>query len=172
MEVRKRKLTYVVLGPLPQMAGYVAAPLLLARHGTRHGWHQGRPSALNLAGLGPLVAGAAMLGWAIASHYQAAPDSAELTAVPTYLVRGGAYAVTRNPMYVGGAAMQAGWSILLGSTRLAMIAAGYLAALDLLGVPFEERLLQRRFGDSYFAYKHQVPRWLPMTPRSAQRAND
>ena len=102
-----------------------------------------------------------MLGWAIASHYQEAPESAQLTVVPTYLARRGAYAVTRNPMYVGGAAMQAGWSILLGSTRLAGITIGYLAGLHLLGVPFEERLLERRFGDSYLAYKTQVPRWLP-----------
>ena len=82
--------------------------------------------------------------------------------VPTYLARHGAYSVTRNPMYVGGAAMQAGWSILLGSPRLAAITIGYLIGLHLLGVPFEERLLEGRFGDSYLAYKTQVPRWLPI----------
>lgn len=102
-----------------------------------------------------------MVGWAIASHYQEAPESAQLTLVPSYLARRGAYSVTRNPMYVGGGAMQAGWSILLGSTRLAGITIGYLAGPHLVGVPFEERLLERRFRDSYLAYKTQVPRWLP-----------
>ena len=172
MELRKRKLTYVVLGPLPQVAGYVAAPLLLARDGKRHGWRGGRPSAINLAGVGPLIAGAAMLGWAIASHYQEAPKSAPLTVVPTYLAERGAYSVTRNPMYVGGAAMQVGWSVLLGSTRLAMIAIGYLAAMDLFGVPFEERLLERRFGYSYIVYKRHVPRWLPTTLASIRDLRD
>ena len=161
VEVRKRRLTYAVLGPLPQIGGYVAVPLLIGRHGRRHGWRRGRPGIINLAGLGPLIAGGAMLGWAIASHYQEAPESAQLTLVPTYLARRGAYSVTRNPMYVGGTAMQIGWSTLLGSTRLAGITVGYLAGLHLLGVPFEERLLERRFGDSYLAYKRQVPRWLP-----------
>ena len=102
-----------------------------------------------------------MLGWAIISHYQEAPEVAPLTVVPTYLARRGAYALTRNPMYVGGAAMQAGWAVLLGSRRLAVVTVGYLAAMDLLGVPFEERLLERRFGDSYLAYKQAVPQWLP-----------
>ena len=102
-----------------------------------------------------------MLGWAIASHYQEAPESTQLTLVPSYLARRSAYSVTRNPMYVGGAAMQIGWSILLGSTRLAGITIGYVAGLHLLGVPFEERLLEGRFGDAYLAYKTQVPRWLP-----------
>ena len=165
VEVRKRKLTYALLGPLPQMAGYVVAPLLIGRHGRRYGWRRGRPAPINLAGLGLLTAGGAMLGWAIASHYQEAPESVQLTVVPTYLARRGAYSITRNPMYVGGAAMQAGWSIFLGSTRLAGITVGYLAGLHLLGVPFEERLLERRFGDSYLVYKSQVPRWLPTRPR-------
>lgn len=163
MEVRKSSLTYAVAGPLPQVAGYVVAPILLARHDRRRGWRRGRPSAVNMAGFGPLAAGAAMLGWAIISHYQEAPESAPLTVVPTYLARRGAYALTRNPMYVGGAAMQAGWALLLGSRRLAVVTVGYLAGMNLLGVPFEERLLQRRFGDSYAAYKQRVPRWLPAT---------
>ena len=35
-----------------------------------------------------------MLARAAASHYQAAPEEAEVTLVPTYLVKGGAYART------------------------------------------------------------------------------
>ena len=87
-----------------------------------------------------------MLGWAIVSHYEAAPDEAPLTVVPTYLARGGAYGVTRNPMYLGGAAMLTGWAVLLGSRPVAVAAAVYVAGLAGLGVPFEERLLHDRFG--------------------------
>ena len=161
MRVRKRKLVYAVLGPAPQVAGYVVAPIAIARRGRRHGWSRGRPGALNLLGLGPLTAGAALLGWAIASHYDAAPDDGELTVVPTYLARGGAYAITRNPMYVGGAAMQLGWSLFFGSLPVAAGAAVYVTGMTTLGVPFEERLLHRRFGESYDRYRRSVPRWLP-----------
>lgn len=161
VRVRKRKLVYVVAGPAPQFMGYVVAPLVIARRGRRHGWRNGRPGALNLLGLLPLAAGAALLGWAIASHYDAAPHEAPLTVVPTYLARGGAYAVTRNPMYLGGVAMQAGWAILFGSVPVAEACAVYLTTMSAAGVPFEERLLHKRFGESYDAYRRAVPRWLP-----------
>ena len=159
--MRKRKLVYAVAGPAPQVMGYVVAPLVIARRGRRHGWKNGRPGALNLLGTLPLAAGAALLGWAIASHYDAAPEEVPLTVVPNYLARGGAYAVTRNPMYLGGAAMQAGWAILLGSVPVAEVGVVYLTAMSAAGVPFEERLLGDRFGESYDAYRRAVPRWLP-----------
>jgi protein-S-isoprenylcysteine O-methyltransferase Ste14 len=158
-------MVFAIIGPVPQMLGYVAGPLAIARRATRHGWTDGRPSARNLTGIVPLTAGAGMLGWAIASHYDAAPDEMPLTVVPTYLARGGAYGFTRNPMYVGGAAMQIGWAILLGSVPNLAAAALYIAGLGSLGVPFEERLLHTRFGDSYDEYRRSVPRWLPFPGR-------
>jgi hypothetical protein len=158
MEIRKRKLVYAIFGPLSQALGYVGGPLAIARRDRRRGWRDGRLRPANLWGLVPLAGGAAMLGWAISSHYEAAPKQAKLTVVPTYLARGGAYAHTRNPMYLGGAAMQIGWSVLVGSTRLAGAAGAYVLAMQVLGVPFEERLLERRFGDSYASYKQSVPR--------------
>jgi steroid 5-alpha reductase family enzyme len=108
-----------------------------------------------------LALGAAMLGWAIVSHYDAAPEEAKLTIVPGYLARGGAYAVTRNPMYLGGATMLTGWSILLGSIPVAGAAIAYITGMSAAGVPFEERLLHDKFGESYDAYRRAVPRWLP-----------
>ena len=117
--MRKRKTTYALLGPLPHAIVYVGAPLAVSRLGRHHGWENGRPGAANVLGLVPLAAGAAMLAWAIVSHYQTAPDEAKVTVVPTYLVKGGAYAVTRNPMYVSGAAMHAGWAVFLGSVPVA-----------------------------------------------------
>jgi len=158
--VRKRKTTYALLGPLPHVVGYVGAPLAISRLGRHHGWNAGRPDAANLLGVVPLAAGAAMLAWAIVSHYQAAPDEAKVTVLPTYLVKGGAYAVTRNPMYLGGAAMQTGWAVFLGSVPVAATCAVYIAGMAGAGVPFEERLLHRKFGASYDAYRAQVPRWL------------
>jgi protein-S-isoprenylcysteine O-methyltransferase Ste14 len=153
-------MTYVVLGVPPHFLGYVVAPLALSRAGRRHGWRAGRPGAVNLLGLVPLAGGGALLAWAIVSHYRTAPEQAEMTLLPTYLVDGGAYALTRNPMYVGGAAMLVGWVVLLGSVPAALAAVGYIIGLDRAGIPFEERLLHDRFGDSYDRYRDQVPRWL------------
>src|SRR5947208_10006415 len=88
VRLRKRKVTYAVLGVPPHVFGYVVAPVALSGAGRRHGWRAGRPGPVNLLGLLPLAAGGGLLAWAIASHYRAAPDQAEVTLVPTYLVDG------------------------------------------------------------------------------------
>jgi Phospholipid methyltransferase len=160
VRLRKRPSIYALLAPPPHLFGYVIAPIALSRFGTRHGWRGGRPGQLNRLGLLPLAGGAATVGWAITSHYQAAPEEAEVTLIPGYLVRGGAYARSRNPMYVGGATMLVGWSWLFGSLRLGAVALTYMLALDRLGIPFEERILTKKFGESYESYRRQVPRWL------------
>lgn len=101
-----------------------------------------------------------MVGWAIVSHFQAAPEESDIALVPSYLVRRGAYHRTRNPMYLGGSTMLAGWAVLLGSVRVAVAALGFVCGMDRLGIPFEERMLHDRFPDSYDAYRQAVPRWL------------
>ena len=101
-----------------------------------------------------------MVGWAIVSHFEAAPEEAEISLVPSYLVRGGAYQRTRNPMYLGAATMLAGWAGLLGSVRVGVAAAGFVLGMNGLGIPFEEGMLRDKFGASYDSYQQRVPRWL------------
>jgi protein-S-isoprenylcysteine O-methyltransferase Ste14 len=104
--------------------------------------------------------GGAMLAWAIVSHYRTAPEDTDVALVPTYLVKGGAYAHTRNPMYLGGTAMLIGWAAFFGSVPLAAAVVGYIVGMDRVTIPFEERMLHNKFGDSFDAYHEQVPRWL------------
>lgn len=160
MRTHKRAWVYALVGPLPQAIGYVGLPLAISRLGTTRGWHGGRPRLTNLLGLLPLATGAGVLGWAVISHYRAAPDDMELTVVPTYLATGGAYRLTRNPMYIGGALMQTGWALLLGSLPVGLTTVAYMIGMDRYGIPFEERLLHDRFGPSYDTYARDVPRWL------------
>ena len=167
MELAKRAWVFAVLGPLPQAAGYVAGPVVLSRTARRHGWHRHRPGALNLLGLLPLLAGASVLGAAIRSHYRAAPEVSRVAIVPSYLATGGIYSLTRNPMYLGGALMQSVWAIFFGSPPIAIALGLYVTGLDRLGIPFEEGLLRRRFGDSYETYRSQVPKWVGRTRRQA-----
>ncbi len=100
-------------------AFFVGVPLELSRLDKRHGWSDGRPGPVNLVGLLPLGAGAALLLWAMSSHYRAAPQGWEIRIAPDYLLRGGPYRYSRNPMYVGEAAIWAGWAVLLGSPPVA-----------------------------------------------------
>ena len=101
-----------------------------------------------------------MIGAAVISHYRAAPAEMRVALTPDYLATEGVYSRTRNPLYLGGALMQAGWAVLLGSVRGATGTAAYVAGMNFIGIPFEERLLHSRFGATYDEYHDRVPRWI------------
>jgi protein-S-isoprenylcysteine O-methyltransferase Ste14 len=60
-------------------------------------------------------------------------------------------------MYVGGAAIWGGWALLLGS---APVAAGVVVLTGIYGagVAWEERTLERHWGDAWRAYAASTPR--------------
>jgi protein-S-isoprenylcysteine O-methyltransferase Ste14 len=102
----------------------------------------------------PLVAvGVALAAWAVASAGSVDVERDE------DLVTGGAYAVTRNPMYLG-------WSLaVLGvavARRSAWLVVGWAVAVRQLDreIRTEEQRLQERFGDRAAVYRKRVPRYL------------
>ena len=145
--------------PEPHMAAIVGAAALhfvlplripLAR-GTR------------LALAAPMLAtGIGLAAWAVASAGDADVES------DSALVTDGAYAVTRNPMYLG-------WSVgVLGlafATGSAWLLAGWVAAVRALDreVEVEEARLQQRFGPTFAAYRDRVPRYLAGVPGRPRR---
>ena len=76
------------------------------------------------------------------------------------LVTDGAFALTRNPIYVGNTLLLAGLGVALPSAW--MVAGALLAALlvDRLAIRREERHLSARFGQAYADYVARVPRWI------------
>jgi protein-S-isoprenylcysteine O-methyltransferase Ste14 len=158
---RSKVAAYATLGWVPHALAYVALPLGLARAAGGPDWaaHLEWPCLLG----GPLVvAGAGFIAGAIVSHYRASPEAAQFAARPSYLATGGAYAVTRNPLYLGGGLMWAGWAIAFTSPFLAVVAALIFGFLAFVGVPYEERVLHTRLGAEYDAYAARVPRWFRM----------
>jgi protein-S-isoprenylcysteine O-methyltransferase Ste14 len=137
----------------------LGAPLSLSQMGRRHRWSPGRAGAANLVGVLPLGVGMGLLVWAVSSHTRAAPHGWEIGPTPDYLLTSGPYRFTRNPIYVGEAAIWAGWAVLFGSlpvtTGLAVLA-GLQAGI----VHLEERMLHKRWGVRYDHYRRQVPRWI------------
>jgi protein-S-isoprenylcysteine O-methyltransferase Ste14 len=128
--------------------------------GARHGWVAGRPAPWNVLGLIPATAGAVGLAWVSIAHLAKAKGGVEVALTTRYLVMGGPYAWTRNPMYVAEIALWIGWASLFGSLPVLAGALALWAAMSLAAVPWEERVLEERFGESYLAYKRSVPRWL------------
>ena len=72
----------------------------------------------------------------------------------------GAFAFTRNPLYVGLLALYAGlalWGDWVWALVLLPVA---FAALHWGAVLPEERYLEAKFGEEYLSYKRRVRRWL------------
>ncbi len=99
-----------------------------------------------------LAAGLGLVGWAVAS---AGDTDVERDAG---LVTGGAYAVTRNPMYVGWSAGVLGTALL---TRSAWLLAAWAVAVRALDreIDVEELRLAAAFGARYDRYRARVPRY-------------
>jgi protein-S-isoprenylcysteine O-methyltransferase Ste14 len=89
---------------------------------------------------------------------------------PREFVAAGPYRFVRNPMYIGGAVMLVGWSLCQRSLTVLLFAFAVFVLFHLYVVFVEEPGLEARFGESYFAYKQSVNRWLPRFPQSAHAA--
>jgi protein-S-isoprenylcysteine O-methyltransferase Ste14 len=86
---------------------------------------------------------------------------------PRFVVRGGAYRIVRNPMYVANVAIVVGLAAVFRSWPLLAWAVGILLAFHLFVVSYEEPTLRRLFGEDYEAYQRAVGRWIP---RRGERA--
>ena len=158
---------------LGAVAMHAVLPFELSRLRGRLGRSGRTRPAIRSAGLLTVAAGAALVAWAVAAHYEAAPRGWALQPPPTpghllrrapsyrldYLLRRGPYGLTRNPMYIGEAVVWLGWGLFYGSaavwTGLAILCATWVKV-----VRWEERRLLERFGDDYHAYLAAVPRWV------------
>jgi protein-S-isoprenylcysteine O-methyltransferase Ste14 len=78
---------------------------------------------------------------------------------PKNLVVQGIYRYTRNPMYVGVAAMIAGQAIYRGSIAIALYLCVVITLFNLFVLFYEEPTLRRQFGEQYSNYCRAVPRW-------------
>ncbi len=83
----------------------------------------------------------------------------------TTLVTTGPNALTRNPMYLGLAALLVGHAVARRSPLALLPVAGFVAVIDRWQVPAEERALAARF-EGYADYVARVPRWGPV-PRAS-----
>ena len=171
MPVRVPRWAGLVVWPVQLGALHGAVPMELSRRGTRHGWRsdETRPGVTNVAGLLPLGAGVALIGWALAVHYMAAPGKSwaiKRSLEPEYLLTDGPYRFSRNPMHVGGIAIWGGWSAWFGSVPVATGLA-VLTALYRVAIVWEEQTLARRWGDEWHDYTRRTGRWLSLGPLRA-----
>jgi protein-S-isoprenylcysteine O-methyltransferase Ste14 len=78
----------------------------------------------------------------------------------TTLVISGPYRFTRNPMYVGLAALTVALGLFIDSWWPIVLLVPVLFAVRTFVIAPEERYLERRFGADYVRYKQRVRRWM------------
>ncbi|MBI4274581.1 MAG: isoprenylcysteine carboxylmethyltransferase family protein [Rhizobiales bacterium] len=75
------------------------------------------------------------------------------------LVTGGIFGWLRNPMYVGLTILLAGLAIALASDWMLVLLVAAALTMHFGVVLREERYLEKKFGETYRAYKNKVPRY-------------
>jgi protein-S-isoprenylcysteine O-methyltransferase Ste14 len=117
-------------------------------------WSQG--AGLVLMALGGALALACVTGFVWWGGGTPAPFDP-----PRRFVARGPYRFIRNPMYMGGFAVLAGYGLVLHSPAIVCLSLVMVGCAHLFVVWYEEPGLERRFGEDYRAYRRAVRRWLP-----------
>ena len=81
-------------------------------------------------------------------------------AIPTHLLTGGPFGVSRNPIYLSLATLVVGIGLITGNAWLIVLAfvAGLLTSK--LVIQREEKTLAGKFGKKYHDYAKRVRRWI------------
>lgn len=122
---------------------------------------------LQPAGIPIAVVGALLDAWCIATFITRGRGTPAPFDPPREFVASGPYRFVRNPMYIGAAWVILGAGLALGSPSIVLLAGVFLVLAHFLVVLYEERTLERRFGQGYRRYRATVNRWLPRKPRPA-----
>jgi protein-S-isoprenylcysteine O-methyltransferase Ste14 len=80
--------------------------------------------------------------------------------VPDHLVTGGAFAVSRNPIYLANTLLLIGVGLIAGIPWFLLFAFIAAVATQKLAVEREEKVLSARFGKKYRDYAKRVRRWI------------
>ncbi|MBX3724626.1 MAG: isoprenylcysteine carboxylmethyltransferase family protein [Xanthomonadales bacterium] len=115
---------------------------------------QGVALALAVAGSSLMLAAALSLLAARTTLNPLHPERAST------LIAVGAFALSRNPIYLGDALLLCAWLVWLGQPLGLLALAGFVLWLDRAQIPAEERALAQRFGADWQAYRARVRRWL------------
>ncbi|MFL6263524.1 MAG: methyltransferase family protein [Thermoanaerobaculia bacterium] len=106
-----------------------------------------------------VLLGLSLVGFAMASFLRA--RTSPLPVKPTTaIVETGPYRFTRNPMYVGLAALYLGITLWVDSLWPVLFLPVALFTIQRFVIAREERYLEAKFGDQYCDYKTRVRRWL------------
>ena len=112
-----------------------------------------------MVGILPLAAGAA-LNLVADQAFKRVGTTVKPFQESSALVENGAFAVSRNPMYLGFTLILLGLALLLRALSPFAVVIAFAVVLDRAYIAVEERMLQAKFGDDWAAYTRRVRRWV------------
>ncbi len=109
-----------------------------------------------------VLTGLALTGWCASLFADIGKGTPHpFTAKTRHLVVVGPYRWVRNPMMWGVGAILVGLALWLGSVGLWFGFVGFVVFIQWFVRHYEEPDMEKRFGEEYRHYCHQVPRWWP-----------
>ncbi len=112
-----------------------------------------------LIGLLPLILGLGIALWGVRLFAKVGTNIVPFTE-STALVTDGAFAYSRNPMYLGMVLVLLGVAFLLDRASPWLVLVPFILVIRLKFIQFEEPLMEQTFGAIYTTYKSNVRRWL------------
>jgi protein-S-isoprenylcysteine O-methyltransferase Ste14 len=76
------------------------------------------------------------------------------------LIVHGPFSFSRNPMYLGMAAILLGVGVFLGTVSSFIGAVLFIVAMEIFFIPDEEKAMLKSFDEEYKNYKSKVRRWI------------
>ena len=124
-------------------------------------WDVSLPAWIQAPGVGLGLAGALGIVVCIALFVVRGYGTPAIFDAPRRFVAVGPYKYVRNPMYLSAIATFLGFGLSVRSLAVLAFAGAWFLMIHTFVVFIEEPGLRRRFGGTYEAYLHRVPRWLP-----------
>lgn len=112
--------------------------------------------------VGGVIAGGAFLllgAWSVFLMRRSGQSELPWKPTPSILSHG-PYRITRNPMYLMLVLMCVGFAVMLANIWILILLPACIFVLQRYAILPEEEYLERKFGETYLAYKRRVRRWI------------
>lgn len=100
------------------------------------------------------------LGWGAVRLVRGSGQSENPWKPTTEIIQQGPFRITRNPMYLQMLLVCVGFAIMLWNLWILLLVPLCAWLLQRLVIAPEEAYLERKFGETYLAYKRRVRRWI------------
>ena len=112
------------------------------------------------AGVALIVLGIAFSAWARLTFKRHNAEIFPWSEAHSTLVATGPFRFSRNPMYLGILVIGVGAALVAGTWLMWLVPVLLFVLDNFVIIPYEERSMERTFGDAYRAYRACVRRWI------------